>query len=64
MNSMERPLLHGTDGIRGSVGAAPPNDIDALNAIIENREVNGRAFMLLGMAFAEVLNEDLSLIHI
>ena len=56
---MERPLLHGTDGIRGSVGAAPPNDIDALNAIIENREVNGRAFMLLGMAFAEVLNEDL-----
>ena len=59
MNSMERPLLHGTDGIRGSVGAAPPNDIGALNAIIENREVNGRAFMLLGMAFAEVLNEDL-----
>ncbi len=56
---MDRPILHGTDGIRGRVGAAPPNDIDALNGIIENREVNGRAFMLLGMAFAEVLNEDL-----
>ncbi len=59
MNGMERPLLHGTDGIRGCVKGAPTNDIEALNAIIEKREVNGRAFMLLGMAFAEVLNEDL-----
>ena len=59
MNGMEHPLLHGTDGIRGAVGAAPTNDVEALKAIVEYREVNGRAFMLLGMAFAEVLNEDL-----
>ncbi len=59
MNGMERPLLHGTDGIRGAVKAAPMSDLEALKAIVEKREVNGRAFMLLGMAFAEVLKEDL-----
>ena len=59
MNGMERPLLHGTDGIRGAVKAAPQSDLEALMAIVENREVNGRAFMLLGMAFAEILKEDL-----
>ena len=59
MNGMERPLLHGTDGIRGAVKAAPQSDLEALMAIVEKREVNGRAFMLLGMAFAEILKEDL-----
>ena len=55
---MRRPILHGTDGIRGEVCASPKTDLEALQAI-EKREVNGRAFMVIGEAIGQILEEDL-----
>ncbi len=54
---MERPLLHGTDGIRGKVSPSPETDLEALQAIVDKREVNGRAFMIIGEAIGEILAE-------
>ena len=51
-----QPLsLHGTDGIRGKVSASPKTDLEALEAIIDRREVNGRAFMIIGEAIGKIL---------
>ena len=63
---MKHPILHGTDGIRGKVSASPKTDLEALEAIVHRREVNGRAFMVIGEAIGQILAEelDLSLIHI
>ena len=44
---MLRPILHGTDGIRGKISASPKTDLEALEAIVHRREVNGRAFMVI-----------------
>ena len=38
---MKHPILHGTDGIRGKVSASPKTDLEALEAIVHRREVNG-----------------------
>lgn len=56
---MHRPILHGTDGIRGKVSPSPDSDLEALRAIIDKREVNGRAFMIIGEAIGKILAEDL-----
>lgn len=56
---MDRPILHGTDGIRGKVSASPETDLEALQAIINQREVNGRAFMVIGEAIGQMLVEQL-----
>jgi len=53
----ERPMLHGTDGIRGLVTKPAPTDIEALEAIVIRREVNGRAFRTIGQAIGEELVE-------
>ena len=56
---MKHPILHGTDGIRGKVGASPKTDLEALEAIVQRREVNGRAFMVIGEAIGQILAEEL-----
>ena len=56
---MKYPILHGTDGIRGKVSASPKTDLEALEAIIDRREVNGRAFMIIGEAIGKILAEEL-----
>ena len=56
---VDYPILHGTDGIRGKVSGSPETDLEALEAIIDKREVNGRAFMVLGEAIGEILSEEL-----
>ena len=56
---MDRPILHGTDGIRGKVSPSPDSDLEALQAIIDKREVNGRAFMIIGEAIGKILAEEL-----
>ena len=56
---MKYPILHGTDGIRGKVSASPKTDLEALEAIINRREVNGRAFMIIGEAIGKILAEEL-----
>ena len=54
-NSDSRPLLHGTDGIRGVVRRPADTDLAALKAVVEEREVNGRAFRTIGQAIGEEL---------
>ena len=56
---MKHPILHGTDGIRGKIGASPKTDLEALEAIVHRREVNGRAFMVIGEAIGQILAEEL-----
>ena len=56
---MIRPILHGTDGIRGKICASPKTDLEALEAIVHRREVNGRAFMVIGEAIGQILAEEL-----
>ena len=56
---MIRPILYGTDGIRGKVSASPKTDLEALEAIVHRREVNGRAFMVIGEAIGQILAEEL-----
>ena len=56
---MIRPILHGTDGIRGKISASPKTDLEALEAIVHRREVNGRAFMVIGEAIGQILVEEL-----
>ena len=56
---MIRPILHGTDGIRGKICASPKTDLEALEAIVHRREVNGRAFMVIGEAIGQILAEKL-----
>ena len=56
---MDYPILHGTDGIRGKVSASPKTDFEALEAIVHRREVNGRAFMIIGEAIGKILAEGL-----
>ena len=56
---MKHPILHGTDGIRGKIGASPKTDLEALEAIVQRREVNGRAFMVIGEAIGQILAEEL-----
>ena len=56
---MKHPILHGTDGIRGKVSASPKTDLEALEAIVHRREVNGRAFMVIGEAIGQILAEEL-----
>ena len=56
---MKHPILHGTDGIRGKISASPKTDLEALEAIVQRREVNGRAFMVIGEAIGQILAEEL-----
>ena len=56
---VDYPILHGTDGIRGKVSGSPETDLEALRAITEKREVNGRAFMIIGEAIGQILAEEL-----
>ncbi len=48
-------MLHGTDGIRGRVTMPAASDLEALRAVVERREVNGRAFRTIGQAIGEEL---------
>mgnify|MGYP001182686724 CR=1 FL=1 len=55
---MMRPRLHGTDGIRGRIEPFEGSDMDALNALVEQRILSKRAMRIIGEATGLYLVDD------